>query len=133
MSDLTDRQAAIDALGERPMVWTDSDYELGQRNQYDSDKLHLELVPSAQQWIPCSERLPEEYGEYYITWMTSSSKRPFVAICEGEVTGEYDHKHNRFKFEWLLEDYIKACPNVEVIAWMPLPEPYKGEIKNEIN
>lgn len=79
------------------------------------------------QWIPVSEGLPKEYGEYLITWITSQSKRPFIGISEGEVTGEYDHKHNRFKFEWLLEDYIKAYPNVEVIAWMPLPEPYKAE------
>ena len=46
--DLIDRQAAIDALGERPMVWVGSDYELGARNQYDADVLALETVPSAQ-------------------------------------------------------------------------------------
>ena len=48
MSNLIDRQAAIDALGERPMVWVESDYELGARNQYDADVLALETVPSAQ-------------------------------------------------------------------------------------
>lgn len=48
MSDLIDRQAAIDALGARPMVWVESDYELGARNQYDADVLALETVPSAQ-------------------------------------------------------------------------------------
>ena len=42
------RQAAIDALGERPMVWAESDYELGARNQYDADVLALETVPPAQ-------------------------------------------------------------------------------------
>ena len=48
MSDLISRQVAVDALGERPMVWVDSDYELGARNQYDADVLALETVPSAQ-------------------------------------------------------------------------------------
>ena len=49
MDDLISRQAAIDALGERPMVWTDDDhYALGERNQYDMDKLAIETVPSAQ-------------------------------------------------------------------------------------
>ena len=48
MKDLIDRQAAIDALGERPMVWVGSDYELGARNQYDADVLALETLPSAQ-------------------------------------------------------------------------------------
>lgn len=49
MSDLISRQAAIDALGERPMVWTDDDqYTLGERNQYDIDRLAIETLPSAQ-------------------------------------------------------------------------------------
>ena len=46
--DCIERQAAIDALGERPMVWAESDYELGARNQYDADVLALETVPPAQ-------------------------------------------------------------------------------------
>lgn len=45
---LITKQAAIDALGERPMVWVGSDYELGARNQYDADVLALETVPSTQ-------------------------------------------------------------------------------------
>lgn len=48
MNDLISRQAALDALGERPMVWTsDDDYALGERNQYDLDRLAVETVPSA--------------------------------------------------------------------------------------
>ena len=31
----------------------------------------------------------------------------------------------QYKGEWLLEDYVKNYPDVKVIAWMPLPEPYK--------
>ena len=47
MDDLISRQTAIDALGERPMVWTsDDDYSLGERNQYDIDRLAVETVPS---------------------------------------------------------------------------------------
>jgi len=49
MNDLISRQAAIDALGERPVVWSDNDdYTLGERNQYDMDRLAIETVPSAQ-------------------------------------------------------------------------------------
>lgn len=77
-------------------------------------------------WIPISERFPEENGEYLITWTTSQSKRPFIVISEGEVTSEYDHE-----FEWLLEDYVKNYPDVKVIAWMPLPKPYKAESEVE--
>ena len=47
MNDYISRQAAIDALGERPAVWAGSDYEIAERNQWDSDKLAIETVPSA--------------------------------------------------------------------------------------
>lgn len=47
MSDLISRAAALDALGERPMLWVDDDnYTLGARNQYDSNRLAIETVPS---------------------------------------------------------------------------------------
>ena len=60
MSDLISRQAAIEALGEEPMVWVDSDYEVAQRNQWQLDKLAIETVPSVKpkrqtgKWIPLS-------------------------------------------------------------------------------
>ena len=77
-------------------------------------------------WIPVSERLPEEYGEYMITWTTPhlmvGGKYGLLGIAEYELSGEYDHKNNRFKGEWLLEDHIKNYFGVIVTAWMPLPE-----------
>ncbi len=49
VEDSISRKAAIDALGERPLVWSDDDqYVLGERNQYDRDKLVIETLPSAQ-------------------------------------------------------------------------------------
>lgn len=58
--DLIDRQAAIEALGEKPLG--DTDWDLGCRNQWEWDTEILKTLPSAQperQWITCSERLPE--------------------------------------------------------------------------
>ena len=85
-------------------------------------------------WIPVSERLPEEYGEYMITWTTSHSlvngEYGFLGVAEYESSGEYDYENNEFKGEWLLEDYIKNYPNVKVTAWMPLPEPYRESEDN---
>ena len=62
MSDLISRRAAIEALGKRPRVYTGSKYEIGQRNQYDMDKLAIETVLSAEperkkgKWIPENTR-----------------------------------------------------------------------------
>lgn len=67
----------------------------------------IRLLPSAQpeqRWIPCSERLPEELVESLIT-----SEGGYVDISR-IVHGEWEYDGN-------------------VIAWMPLPEPYKEEKK----
>jgi len=46
--DLIERQAAIDALGEKPLAWTEGEYELGLQNQWQSDVDALNGLPSAQ-------------------------------------------------------------------------------------
>ena len=42
------KQAAIDALGDMVMNWTDSEYELGQLNQWKADRKAIIDLPSAQ-------------------------------------------------------------------------------------
>ncbi len=64
-------------------------------------------------WIPCSERLPEKpranYYDGYIV-QTRHVMQPFSAYWDG--------------IEWTDDDDDAVD---DVIAWMPLPEPYKGE------
>ena len=62
--------------------------------------------PKTGHWIPVSERLPDKYT--YTLWCASS----------GYVRSDY------FNGEF-WEDAKKYC--YEIVAWMPLPEPYKGE------
>lgn len=111
MSDMIDRQAAIKALGERPMVWVNSDYELGARNQYDADVLALETLPSAQPgWIPCKTRKPEKSGLYLVTKQQKT----------GEIQLATAHYNTAFD-EWSGNGNFK-----KVLAWQPLPSPWKG-------
>lgn len=123
---LIDRQAALGALGERPVVWSDNDdYTLGARNQYDMDRLALETVPSAQQWIPCSERMPKEKDAGILKKLGTNRQSDYV-LATVEVKGErmtvtactYDGK-----WVWNMK---YAFPDYKVVAWMPLPEPWKG-------
>jgi len=55
MDDLISRQAAIDALGDEPEVWSGKDeYEQGLNNQWHYDVNALKAVPSAERhgkWI----------------------------------------------------------------------------------
>lgn len=61
-------------------------------------------------WIPVSERLPEVDGRY----LTTCSK-----IGKWEV--DWNIWYNEPKPSWLWEQ--------GVTAWMPLPEPYRGIIR----
>ena len=74
----------------------------------------LDTVPTVQaipQWIPVIERLPEEHKE-----VLTCSFGGFIEIQSFEDSyGGYWENQNGV---WSNID--------EVIAWMPLPEPYEG-------
>lgn len=112
MSDLISRKALIESYCEE---------NCGERRCRDAwDRCmfvsHVLEQPSVTdtnvgEWIPCSERLPENNGNYmtcdekgniHIFWYDDCQKCPFNI-------SEY---HTRY---------------YPVVAWMPLPEPYKGE------
>ena len=57
---------------------------------------------SAQQWIPCSERLPDQNGKYLVV-----GRQKAINILKFDG--------GRWYGKW------------GVVAWMPLPEPHKGE------
>ena len=101
--DLISRQAAIDAVKRLSLGETDATRLAMRIGDY------LERLQSAQQWIPCSEGLPEESGDYLVT----------VAHHSGELLVEVDQFDNENGSWWHYMD--------DVIAWMSLPEPYKGE------
>lgn len=80
MNDMIYRQAALDALGERPMVWMDDDYVLGARNQYDMDRLAIETVPSAQ-LEPIRLRLDHELSkEEYERLKKDCAEQPIILL-----------------------------------------------------
>lgn len=111
--DFISRAAALDALGERPVVWTDKIYYiLGARNQYDMDRLAIETVPSTQLgWIPWnSGKFPEESGCYIVTAYDGSGSRVTFA------------KYQKRLKRWELTG---ARAYWRVLAWQPLPIPYR--------
>ncbi len=55
MSDLISRQAAIDALGDMPMSWADTDAELQAQEDWKQHREALFKLPTAEKkgkWIP---------------------------------------------------------------------------------
>ena len=77
----------------------------------------IEEQPKAGQWIPCSERLPvpneyDETGEFFKAYLVQTkSNRMHTALWDGTY--------------WTI--WTRGIVIDKVIAWMPLPEPYKEQ------
>lgn len=82
----------------------------------------LENLPSTQpeqRWIPCSERLPEDGKKQY--WVCTDTGHQ----CECRWTN-INHFWTDLTTNWHW--HIMDIPQYSaVIAWMPLPEPYREE------
>ena len=80
---------------------------------------------TAQEWIPVTERLPDETGRYLavkkrIAPDNLGGNRTDIVILRFFVD-------NGFKMPTHIPDWINEEINDEVTHWMPMPEPPKGE------
>lgn len=82
---------------------------------------NLANFPNVNQWISCSERLPD-IKEHHVS-------EPCIVYCENGAYGFAELEENIFgQVGWNCEredDYHEPLGNV--IAWMPLPDLYKGD------
>ena len=114
MSDLISRQAAIDAIDvlcqeHRYRIpgksETYSQYNEAWQDALDRAEGAIGNLPSSQSephWIPCSERLPDQNGKYLVV-----GRQKAINILKFDG--------GRWYGKW------------GVVAWMPLPEPYREE------
>ena len=152
MGDCISRQAAVDAVHKN--YDTILDFKSDGRTVADSFEDIIDALPPAQpeqKWIPCSERLPEnrvsvivcfrewqQYAKRYVYsivvgWYARKHSVHENVFSDWEADCEYDEIEDEYYIEegWyefttqgngdLMNWYI----NADVIAWMPLPEPYK--------
>lgn len=114
MSDLIRREALIDSLY--------SCEELKGRKTIEAVAKTIMEQPTVEvpQWIPCSERLPKCNG-CYLVWRPhffgGEIGMPAICYFDGQDTW-----HDSYGV-----DFTRILNAKDVIAWMPLPEPYKGE------
>ena len=80
----------------------------------------VEKIPTINpepQWIPCSERVPEQVNKSY--WVCTDTGYQ----CQCRWTNNLYGFGESDEWEWKIFDIPQYT---KVIAWMPLPEPYKG-------
>ena len=111
-----DRELATELLWEMSFTATESyrqalETAINALSDYDKmQKISLDLafendeLMNKSRWNPVSERLPEEDGRYLCTYETEFG----VCVDFGKF----------YKGDWFVG---------RVIAWQPLPEPYKAE------
>lgn len=94
--------------------------ELRQNKQYSAADKLLPIIEEAgkNDWIPCSERLPEKYDSYLVMWKDLATNKNYYEIVE------YDPDDEEL---WIGDIPQAGLLGYEILAWMPLPEPYKGE------
>lgn len=143
MSDLIDRQAAIEALWKALYEYEDKtekqfqeseDLDVGDwishrcfvQNMSDIDRQTILKLPSAEpepRWIPIEEKLPKVGGKVLVT-IRVIDKHPLVIIA-WYGTPMFEHKVCFYVSDSELGDYEVRG----VTAWMPLPKPYERRRK----
>lgn len=132
-------EAAIEACGYSPLTKVVSEEEIDRILEQESG------------WIPCSDRLPAPETEVLITARrkyTNGEYRGIIttALYEDgkmlesdscwvwiDIEGEYDEENDCYIIpegwweyrHFSADDDYNNLIDCEVIAWMPLPEPYR--------
>lgn len=111
--------------------------KLGVLEVKDDVYVYEPSAEAVQGWIPCSERLPKDLEAVNVTWVNHNPPCYYIDIMNVPFTGICV----RYKGKWywwdsticdVLGEYGEECgaepidKYIEVTAWMPLPEPYKG-------
>ena len=122
MADLIDRDALMKEIcGNECGSVCDEECEKVFCNFYD----YIMDAPAVNRWISCSERVPEDIKPVYITWYN-----PFIDYI-GTGFAHY-FAGNWYWYSQCSEDVLSEygeyddTVDVDVLAWMPMPEAYKA-------
>lgn len=111
--DLVSRRDAIEAIEKAKMAQTpDGEIYVAKYNA----EMNIQLLPSVHpehKWIPCSERMPKENGEYLVTKISIGWN--YEDYTENDIA--YWDNHKGF------------CKTEKVIAWMPIPKLTGGDVE----
>ena len=89
-------------------------------DRYCALDMAIKELEQKPRWIPVSEKLPEDY------------KTVIASVEHGYVCPEARYSKEE-GWQWAYESGTDYWQEIEcdVVAWMPLPEPYKAERSGE--
>lgn len=119
MSDLIDRNAVM--LRVREFIGNPTYDELMLVND-------LNALPSAEperEWIPVTERLPEEETDVLVTVHFDGHKSQTVNLPPSDYVEIASHVDGIWSS--LSDEYKVAWKKHHVVAWAKLPKPWRGE------
>lgn len=110
-------------------ILKDISWQMGSVKRLENiEAIEMAIAALQDDWIPCSERLPEEDKDVLVTVH-------FMGLKQTHPNGWNDHiKPNyyvdiasRIDEEWssASDEYKIARNRHKIIAWRPLPAPYK--------
>ena len=87
----------------------------------------LSVIKSEPHWTPCSEELPKENGHYLVTFHQTATEEDLGFDMDDTDVRKmcYDTKHG-WRTPRRIPSWINDAVVSTVLAWMPLPEPYKA-------
>ncbi len=76
------------------------------------------VTPQEPRWISVSERLPEP-NRAVLTYVSTGASETYCLAYWNDVRNGWE--------DWIGYELIETDREYKVLAWMPLPEPYKAE------
>lgn len=126
MSDLISRKEAIELLTTRILSSKGIYGDLG--GAVSGVRELIKALPSAEpewKWIPVTEALPDEEKDVLVSVHFDGHKSPTVDLPPSDYVEIASHVDGVWSSP---SDEFKAVEvNHHVVAWMPLPEPWRGE------
>jgi hypothetical protein len=97
----------------------------------------MDAAQLEQRWIPVTERLPEDIKPVIVTWKNNDFLSYYQYIVGKHFIGTAHYLNGKWFWyssttEDLLAEYGRCDGEefdeaIEVVAWMPLPAPYRSE------
>ena len=99
--------------------------------QVDALEMAIKALEQEPKWIPVWERLPEKRGDYLVTQKATFTDYVYISVI-GYALNLYDVDEYDFADKkrpgWYEYDSEWGYRELDdVIAWMPLVEPYMAE------